>query len=293
MSPAAARRTPSPPAPVRVLPAPYAFTPIMSPRSATSVRGTSVPAGGGGAATANFPTGELYTTAKTPPSVHSIVLGGATPTNTASVQFTITFSESVTGVDSTDFAITAGGVTGASVTNVTGSGTTYTVTVGTGTGDGTIRLDFVSDNSVIDVAGNPAASFNAGQSYTIDKTAPVVQSSVLASTDPSSAATVDFTVTFTESVTGVDSSDFTITAPAIIATSVTNVPAPPTPLTPPRRPRTCSRRPELERVGRPYNPQRQSRPDHGRPLPHAQLQCSHHELRRPHRRQRYAVFLRR
>src|SRR5205807_2270085 len=161
---------------------------------------------------------------------------------TASVSFTVTFSESVTGVDASDFALTTTGLSGASVTNVSGSGTIYTVTVhsgtgtgtlrldlldddsvqdaagnalgGTGTGDGTVRLNLLDDDSVQDAAGNRLGgtgagngNFTTGQTYTIDKTPSAVVSINRADPDPSNAADVHFTVSFGESVTGVDPSD--------------------------------------------------------------------------------------
>jgi hypothetical protein len=77
----------------------------------------------------------------TAPSVSSIT-DGTSPTNAASLNFTVTFSEAVTGVDSSDFSVTTtSGISGAAVTNVTGSGASYTVSVNTGSGDGTVRLD--------------------------------------------------------------------------------------------------------------------------------------------------------
>src|SRR5262249_21398231 len=117
----------------------------------------------------------------TPPTVSSITRADANPNNGGSVHFTVTFSESVTGVDTTDFTLTNTGISGASVSSVTGSGTTYTVTVNTGTGDGTIRLDLIDDDSIADLAGNKLGgtgtgngNFTAGEVYTIDKTAPSV-----------------------------------------------------------------------------------------------------------------------
>src|SRR5438067_35306 len=80
----------------------------------------------------------------TAPTISSITLVSTSPTNAASVQFTVTYSESVTGVSSSSFALTST-VTGASITGVTGSGTTYTVTVNTGSGSGTLRLDGAAD----------------------------------------------------------------------------------------------------------------------------------------------------
>jgi len=177
---------------------------------------TNVPLTGG------FTGGGTYTIDKTAPVMQSITRVGSSPTNAASVSFTVTFSESVTGVAASNF--TATGLTGASVTGVTGSGSTRTVTVNSGTGDGTLHLDPAGIGAIVDAAGNALSStLPAGDTAVIDKTAPAVVSIVKASTDPSSAATVDFTVTFSEAVTGVDSGDFAITAPGISGTSIANV----------------------------------------------------------------------
>jgi len=180
--------------------------------------------GAGNATSGAFTSGQSYTIDKTPPTVQSITRIGAATTNAASVDFTVTYSEAVTGVSAQDWSLTTTGVTGASVTATNGSGTTYTVTVNTGSGDGTIRLNVVTGGTVIDLAGNLLqAGFTSGDVDTIDKTAPAVQSIVKASTDPTTATSVGFTVTFTESVTGVDATDFTITAPALTGTSISNV----------------------------------------------------------------------
>ena len=47
--------------------------------------------------------------------------------------------------------INGGGVSGTSVTGVSGSGNTYTVTVNTGTGNGTLALKLVDDDGVVDI----------------------------------------------------------------------------------------------------------------------------------------------
>ncbi len=114
--------------------------------------------------------------------VSSIVRADANPTNAASVDFTVTFSESVTGVDVTspfdDFGLVASsGITGASITSVTPvSETTYTVSVNTGSGNGTLRLDVSDDDSIIDSTGQPLGgagtgngNFSTGETYTINK----------------------------------------------------------------------------------------------------------------------------
>ena len=109
------------------------------------------------------------------PLVSSIVRASANPTGAASVDYTVTFDQVVTGVNAADFALTTtGAVAGASVTNVSGSGSLYTVTVGTGTGDGTIRLDVVDDDSIKNAgltplggAGAGNGNFTAGEVYNI------------------------------------------------------------------------------------------------------------------------------
>lgn len=113
-----------------------------------------------------------------PAVVTSSALVQASPTDRISVQFTVTFSESVTGVDTADFSLTTTGlVAGASISGVSGSGTTYTVTVNTGSGNGTIRLNLIDNDTIVDAfttaplggtgAGN--GSFMTGETYSISK----------------------------------------------------------------------------------------------------------------------------
>ena len=171
---------------------------------------------------------------KTRPTVLSINRVTATPTNLASVQFLVTFSESVTGGANSNFSLTTQGVSGASITSVTGSGNTRTVTVNTGTNSGgnthTIRLNMANGTGITDLAGNTlSGTFPInGQTYTIDKTAPTVSSINRANANPTTAATVNFTVTFSESVTGGATSNFALTttgtysvAPTIVSISGT------------------------------------------------------------------------
>jgi len=66
------------------------------------------------------------------PVVLSITRGSPNPTSATSVSFTVTFSEPVIGVNIANFSLGVSGITGASITNVSGSGITYIVTVNTG-----------------------------------------------------------------------------------------------------------------------------------------------------------------
>ncbi|MFZ5567535.1 MAG: DUF6701 domain-containing protein [Pseudomonadota bacterium] len=97
-----------------------------------------------------------YTLDTTAPTVSSIVRADANPTNGAgSVSWTVTFSEDVTGVDAGDFALVpGGGVSGASITSVSGSGNTWTVTAAPGVNTGTLGLNLVDNDSIVDGSGN-------------------------------------------------------------------------------------------------------------------------------------------
>jgi uncharacterized protein YkwD len=113
-----------------------------------------------------------------PETVHvqSIMRVGSSPTFAPSVDFALTFSEPVTGVDTDDFILTTTGVSGASVTDVNGADDIYTVTVATGTGSGTIRLDVLDDDSIEDGTGKPLGGtgehngdYINGEIYTLEK----------------------------------------------------------------------------------------------------------------------------
>lgn len=112
--------------------------------------------------------GGSYPVDNVAPRLATVATSGTAYNGTASVAFTATFSEAVTGVTAADFVIDRGlGIGGVVpvVAGVTGSGTTWTVTVTTagasGSGDGTstlgIRLDPTTMASIVDVALNPVA----------------------------------------------------------------------------------------------------------------------------------------
>ncbi len=122
------------------------------------------------------------------------------PVNTGTVTYTVTFGSAVSGLATTNFTLTTSGITGASVASVSGSGTSYTVTVNTGTGNGTIVLNLANTTGLTPNLTNTLPF--AGESYTIDKTAPAVNTATV----PSNGSYIptqnlDFTVTFNEVVT--------------------------------------------------------------------------------------------
>ena len=117
------------------------------------------------------------------PTVLSSVRTDSNPTNASIVNFKVTFSEPVTGVNLIapfeDFSLGAGtDLTEVAITGITPiSGSTYMISVYTGTGNGTIRLDVVDDDSIQDSgyrplggAGRGNGNFTSGEEYTIIKT---------------------------------------------------------------------------------------------------------------------------
>ena len=113
------------------------------------------------------------------PTVTSVARAGANPTSAVSVNFTVTFSEPVIGIETTapfnDFTLTTTGVSGAAITSISGSDATRIVTVNTGSGNGTIRLDVPGTATITDVDGNSLGNlpFTGGQVYAIER-APVI-----------------------------------------------------------------------------------------------------------------------
>lgn len=148
----------------------------------------------------------------TAPAVVSSVRVNSNPTSLTSVQFTVRFNEFVVGVDISDFTLSTSGLTGASITNISGSGPVYTVTVNTGTGIGDLRLDVINNNSIRDAVNLPLADgYTNGESYTIAEftaTPTITPTATLTKTStntltptPSATPTITSTNTPTETVT--------------------------------------------------------------------------------------------
>jgi hypothetical protein len=154
----------------------------------------------------------------TSPTVLSIDRDDASPTNASSVSWTVKFSESVTFPDFDDFALDASsGLTGASFTTISihpsGSGDVYAVAANTGTGEGTLGLNLVDDDSIVDGATNKLGGLGTGNGdfsgpiYTVDKKSPTVSST----TPPDGATKVsrtnpNITATFSEALAPIPTS---------------------------------------------------------------------------------------
>ena len=157
----------------------------------------------------------------TPPTVSSINTASTNPSNASTVNWTVTFSESVTGVDATDFALAGTATAGASIGTPTGSGTTWTVPVTTGSTDGALGLNLVDNDSIVDLAGNKLGGTGVGngnftgQTYTIDKTVPTVTiNQAVGQNDPTNVSPVQFTVVFSEAVSGFTIGDVSLSGTA-------------------------------------------------------------------------------
>ncbi|OYY63533.1 MAG: hypothetical protein B7Y51_05930 [Burkholderiales bacterium 28-67-8] len=177
-------------------------------------------------------TGETYNVDKSSPTVVSIVRASTNPTIAASVSWTVTFSESVTGVDATDFALAATGSVTAGTPSVSGSGATRTVTIATLTGTGTLGLNLVDNDSIVDSNSQKLAGTGttgtangswAGEVYTVDRDAPSVLSITRDDPNPTSLNELTWTVTFSESVTGVNVADFALATSGLAGATITGI----------------------------------------------------------------------
>ncbi|WMJ72346.1 Ig-like domain-containing protein [Cytophagaceae bacterium ABcell3] len=93
-------------------------------------------------------------------------------TNREEIVFEVNLSGPVRGLSTSNFNLTASGITGHEITNVSGSEESYLVEVNTGTGDGTLRLNLSNSTGVApSISGLP---YTSGQIISIDKTPPTV-----------------------------------------------------------------------------------------------------------------------
>ena len=145
------------------------------------------------------------------------------------VNYTVTFSENVTGVDATDFSLaTVSGNVVASVTVVSGSDNTRTAQITVASGMGTIRLNVVDNDSIKDTASAQNALGGAGAGngnfmgtpFNVDVQMPTVTiNQASGQADPTNVSTINFTVVFNEPVTGFnDLTDVTLSGAAAGAT---------------------------------------------------------------------------
>lgn len=166
----------------------------------------------------------------TGPTVSSIERINSSPSSSSSVAYRVRFSESVVGVDASDFRLTTtGSLAGATVASVSGSGSPYTVRVSTGTGSGTLRLDVADDDSIVSqVNGAPLGgsgagngSFTAGEVYAIDLEGPSASIELASGQqDPVLTEPVRFAVTLSEATRDFTADDIELGGTAVPTSAV-------------------------------------------------------------------------
>lgn len=151
-----------------------------------------------------------------------------TPVNAGPINFTVTFNKVATGFTNADISFTGSTVGGTLAAAVTGTGPAYNVAVTGMTGNGLVRVSFPAGGAT-DALGAP---FPASNSATVmfDTSQPSVTINQAAGqADPTSTALINFTVIFSEPVTGFTSSDVStvgstvtgVLSPAVIGSGTT------------------------------------------------------------------------
>ena len=141
-------------------------------------------------------------------------VGQPDPTNASPINFTVVFSEAVTGFATGD--VTFGGTSGGAKTGtVTGGPTTYTVAVTGMTTSGTV-VATIGAGVATDLAGNDnAASTSTDNTVTWDDVAPTVTiNQAAAQARPDQRSPINFTVVFSEPVVGFATGDVSFTGSA-------------------------------------------------------------------------------
>ncbi|MBL9142034.1 MAG: hypothetical protein JNM99_00010 [Verrucomicrobiaceae bacterium] len=143
-----------------------------------------------------------FNTLPAPVAISSLNRVNTDPSNAGTVNWTLTFASTVTGLTASNFTLTGAAATGSNVTapSTTNGGLTWTVPVTTGSTDGTLTLRLANASGL-----SPSISTSLpydGQSYTMDKTPPTVLSVVRQTPtgQNTSANSVTFRVTYSEPV---------------------------------------------------------------------------------------------
>jgi hypothetical protein len=143
-----------------------------------------------------------------PSATVSLATGQNATTNTSPINFTVVFSEAVTGFSSSGVVVT-GTAGGTKTVNVTGSGTTYNVSI-SGLTDGTVIMN-VADGAAQN-QGGVANTASSTATVSFDSTAPDAPSTpILALASHSGSYNSDTTSITTPVVTGTAEANSTIT----------------------------------------------------------------------------------
>ena len=137
-------------------------------------------------------------------------------TSTGPIQFTVTFTEPVTGFDASDVKFAGSTAGGPLVAEVTGGSTVYTVSVTGMNTTGTVVINLLN-GAATDAAGNPSTASTAIDNTVAwtqagDTTAPTAAVTLAnGQAATTSNAPVNFTVTFSEPVTDFGADDISFT----------------------------------------------------------------------------------
>src|SRR5947208_3406393 len=145
-------------------------------------------------------------------------------TNASSVTFQATFSKAVSGVGSTNFALSGTAAAGTVGTpSTTDSGLHWSITVtGLASANGILELDLANNTGITDQAGNALSTTTlSGQSYTLNHNTPTLTSinRFSPSGQLTNATSVTFQATFSVAVTGVANGNFALSGMAGISSS--------------------------------------------------------------------------
>jgi LPXTG-site transpeptidase (sortase) family protein len=147
-------------------------------------------------------------------------------TNADSIIFQVVFSENITNIGINDFSISG---TTATITNITGSGTTFNLTISGGdlaNLNNVVDLSIAAAPTIYDLAGNslPTGEPSDHQTYTIDNIAPEIISITRSnpSNSPTNANYVIFQVLFSEAILNGGTNDLSLvtTSSAIISSVI-------------------------------------------------------------------------
>lgn len=189
---------------------PYSLT-VTGCASATNVfvtlgANTSTDAAGNNAPTAAINTSSnTVVTDRTAPTVTGWTAGQDARTNAATLTYSLSFSESIVGLTTTDFTITGTSCV-ASLDNA--SGTNFTLTLSSCANTQNVSV-LLKASMVADLAGNvgPAAA-SATLTTTIDRTAPTITSITTATTSPTKATSITYTFTPSEALQTLTAANF-------------------------------------------------------------------------------------
>jgi len=204
------------------------YTVTVTGMSGTGTVKATIPAGAATGASgqnlASTSTDNTVTFDGTPPTVTiNQAAGQADPTQSGPIQFTVVFSENVTGFTSSDVDLSSSSLTGLNAAVTQNSPSNYTVSVTGMSGSGTVVAK-VKAGAATDTAGNTSAAststdnsvfFGTGPSVTINQAA--------GQADPTNSSSISYTVHFSEAVTGFDGSDILFTGSTVGGTLAAGV----------------------------------------------------------------------